>query len=278
MPLCRRVRFTGLSMNSVIACPVGLQTGRLVLLVAMLFVAIALTAQAAPGAEVPKNPADVKNAAAKTADEMKPYTDVIANGEITFDMVPIPGGKFMMGSPAAEADRKEDEGPQHEVEIEPFWMGKCEVTWNEYEIWMFNLDIQRRELNKVAADGHRKAGRRRDPADQALYRHDLRHGQGGLSGDLHDPTGRQEVLPVAQRQDGTLLPAADRGRMGICLPRRHHDGLFVRRRPGEAGRIRLVYRQQRRQVPQGRQEEAESLGPVRHARQRGRMDARPVRS
>ena len=30
-------------------------------------------------------------------------------------------------------------------------MGKCEVTWDEYEIWMFNLDIQRRELNKVAA-------------------------------------------------------------------------------------------------------------------------------
>ena len=29
-------------------------------------------------------------------------------------------------------------------------MGKCEVTWDEYEIWMFSLDIQRRELNKVA--------------------------------------------------------------------------------------------------------------------------------
>ena len=28
-------------------------------------------------------------------------------------------------------------------------MGKCEVTWDEYEIWMFNLDVQRRELNKV---------------------------------------------------------------------------------------------------------------------------------
>ena len=29
---------------------------------------------------------------------------------------------------------------------------------------------------------------------------------------------------------GPLLPAADRGRMGICLPGRHEDGLFVRRR------------------------------------------------
>jgi formylglycine-generating enzyme required for sulfatase activity len=71
-------------------------------------------------------------------------------------MVPIPGGKFVMGSPDGEASRKEDEGPQHEVEIEPFWMGKCEVTWDEYEVWMFNLDIQRRELNKVEATDREK--------------------------------------------------------------------------------------------------------------------------
>jgi formylglycine-generating enzyme required for sulfatase activity len=74
---------------------------------------------------------------------------VIANAEVTFDMVPIPGGKFTMGSPAGEDGRNDDEGPQHEIEIEPFWMGKCEVTWNEYEVWTFSLDIQRRELAKI---------------------------------------------------------------------------------------------------------------------------------
>jgi len=94
-------------------------------------------------------PVEVKDAAAKTQAEMKPYTEVIVNGDVKFDMQPIPGGKFLMGSPEGEAGRKDDEGPQHEVEIKPFWMGKCEVTWDEYEIWMFNLDIQRRELNKV---------------------------------------------------------------------------------------------------------------------------------
>ncbi len=96
-----------------------------------------------------KSPAEVKNAAAKTQAEMKPYTDVIANGDVTFDMVPIPGGQFAMGSPESEAGHKDDEGPVHQVEIQPFWMGKCEVTWDEYEIWMFSLDIQRRELNKA---------------------------------------------------------------------------------------------------------------------------------
>jgi formylglycine-generating enzyme required for sulfatase activity len=113
-------------------------------------------AQVAYSADKPKSPADVKDAAATNQAEMKPYTDVIANGDVTFDMVPIPGGKFLMGSPDSESGRKDDEGPQHEIEIEPFWMGKCEVTWDEYEIWMFNLDIQRRELNKVAATDREK--------------------------------------------------------------------------------------------------------------------------
>jgi formylglycine-generating enzyme required for sulfatase activity len=113
-------------------------------------------AQTSLAADPPKSPAEVKDAAATTAAEMKPYTDVIANGDVTFSMVPIPGGKFVMGSPEGEPSRKEDEGPQHEVEIEPFWMGKCEVTWDEYEVWMFNLDIQRRELNKVEATDREK--------------------------------------------------------------------------------------------------------------------------
>jgi formylglycine-generating enzyme required for sulfatase activity len=42
-----------------------------------------------------------------------------------------------MGSPAGEEGHKKDEAPQHEVKIEPFWMGKFEVTWNEYELFMF---------------------------------------------------------------------------------------------------------------------------------------------
>ena len=102
---------------------------------------------AAKAAELPK--VAVENAEAENAAEMKPYTETVVNGDVSFEMVPIPGGTFTMGSPDDEEGRKEDEGPQHEVEIKPFWMGKCEVTWDEYEVWTFNLDIQRRELNKV---------------------------------------------------------------------------------------------------------------------------------
>jgi formylglycine-generating enzyme required for sulfatase activity len=89
---------------------------------------------------------DVPNAAAKTQKEMKPYTEIISGTRAAFDMVPIPGGKFRMGSPAGEKGRGKDEGPQHEVTIEPFWMAKHEVRWDEYEIWSFKLDVKRREV------------------------------------------------------------------------------------------------------------------------------------
>ena len=88
----------------------------------------------------------------KTAAEMKPYTVAIPGTEVTFEMLPIPGGKFKMGSPESEKGRKPDEGPQHEVEIAPFWMQKCEVTWGEFELFMYpNEEKKSRELKKLPA-------------------------------------------------------------------------------------------------------------------------------
>lgn len=72
----------------------------------------------------------------KAEAEMKEYTSTIPKTGVKFDMVPIKGGEFMMGSPADEEGRFEDEGPQHKVKVDPFWMGKYEVTWNMYEPFM----------------------------------------------------------------------------------------------------------------------------------------------
>ncbi len=96
-------------------------------------------------------PKPVENPAAEARDEkaMKPYTEKIISTDVKFEMAPIPGGTFKMGSPASEKDRKTDEGPQVEIKIEPFWMGKHEVTWDEYELWMLGLDKQRREVRKA---------------------------------------------------------------------------------------------------------------------------------
>lgn len=72
--------------------------------------------------------------------EMKPYTNTIPGTTVTYVMMPIPGGEFVMGSPESEKGRKPDEGPQHRVKISPFWMAKFEITWNEYELFMYPED------------------------------------------------------------------------------------------------------------------------------------------
>ena len=90
------------------------------------------------------------NSPAITEKEMKAYSSVIPGTEVNFEMLPIPGGKFKMGSPASEEGRKDDEGPQRQVEIAPFWMGKCEVTWNEFELFMYPTEERRiREIHKI---------------------------------------------------------------------------------------------------------------------------------
>ena len=52
--------------------------------------------------------------------EMKPYTESIAGSDLKFEMLPIPGGTYTLGSPASESKRKPDEGPQVTVQIAPF--------------------------------------------------------------------------------------------------------------------------------------------------------------
>ena len=82
---------------------------------------------------------------------MQAYTNTIPGTRVTFSMVPIPAGEFVMGSPDTEANRKPDEGPQHKVKVSPFWMGQFEVTWNEYELFMYP-DEEKRTRASVPSD------------------------------------------------------------------------------------------------------------------------------
>ena len=85
-------------------------------------------------------------ATATTETEMKPYSEPLRFTSTSVEMVPIPGGTFLMGSPENEAGRLDDEGPLHEVRVDPFWMGKYEVTWDQYDTWGEKIDIIRRDL------------------------------------------------------------------------------------------------------------------------------------
>ena len=53
-------------------------------------------------------------------------------------MVRIPAGSFVMGSPPQELERREDEGPQHEVELGEYLLGQTPITqaqWREVAQW-----------------------------------------------------------------------------------------------------------------------------------------------
>lgn len=65
------------------------------------------------------------------SEPLERYTETITteSGEkISFDMVPITGGTFIMGSPENEPGRKDDEGPQHKVRIDQFYLCATETT------------------------------------------------------------------------------------------------------------------------------------------------------
>ncbi|MBD2041691.1 SUMF1/EgtB/PvdO family nonheme iron enzyme [Microcoleus sp. FACHB-672] len=57
---------------------------------------------------------------------------------VSLEMVSIPGGTFLMGSPITEKERCSDESPQHRVTIQPFFLGKYPVTQAQWELVMGN--------------------------------------------------------------------------------------------------------------------------------------------
>ncbi|MEB3318471.1 MAG: formylglycine-generating enzyme family protein [Cyanobacteriota bacterium] len=57
---------------------------------------------------------------------------------LDLQLVEIPAGRFLMGSPRSEAGRSENEGPQHEVTLERFFLGRTPITqaqWREVAQW-----------------------------------------------------------------------------------------------------------------------------------------------
>ncbi|HJZ91346.1 MAG TPA: formylglycine-generating enzyme family protein [Gemmataceae bacterium] len=65
------------------------------------------------------------------------YTESLQGpeGKVSFEMIAVAGGEFLMGSPETEEGRNKDEGPQIKVKVKPFWIGKYEVTWDEFDLY-----------------------------------------------------------------------------------------------------------------------------------------------
>lgn len=85
------------------------------------------------------------------AQAFKAYEQTIPGTEVTFKMVPIPSGSFIIGSPGGEAGRSKDEGPQKNVIVSAFWMGAKEVTFAEWDLFFKSLDLpQNKNIDGVS--------------------------------------------------------------------------------------------------------------------------------
>ena len=85
-------------------------------------------------------------------EEMNDYSAEVPSTNAPYHMVAVAGGEFMMGSPDAEADRTDEEGPATRVEVAPFWIGKYEVTWDEYEPFMMTQVDRRKDGSRTDYD------------------------------------------------------------------------------------------------------------------------------
>jgi formylglycine-generating enzyme required for sulfatase activity len=76
-------------------------------------------------------------AGAPTTQPGGPYSETIPGTTVTIDMVPIPAGQF----------KPQKEGQPHgdSVKIAPLYMSKCEITWDAFDIFAFQLDMTDKE-------------------------------------------------------------------------------------------------------------------------------------
>lgn len=69
------------------------------------------------------------------------HSQPIAETNQKIDLAAVPGGVFLMGGSSYG---------QHEVELDPFWISKHEITWNQYNLFLEDsIEDLRRELYKV---------------------------------------------------------------------------------------------------------------------------------
>jgi formylglycine-generating enzyme required for sulfatase activity len=64
------------------------------------------------------------------------YQQNIPGSTLSFKMVPIKSGSFLIGSPATEKNRATDESPQKNIQLSAFWMGAHEVTRDEFDLFL----------------------------------------------------------------------------------------------------------------------------------------------
>ncbi|NER26339.1 MAG: formylglycine-generating enzyme family protein [Symploca sp. SIO1C4] len=77
----------------------------------------------------------------REAKQAKYFREILPN-DVPLEMVYIPGGEFMMGSPEKEGYDYDDEKPQHLVTVSPFFMGKYPITQAQWKAIASRTDLK----------------------------------------------------------------------------------------------------------------------------------------
>jgi len=122
--------------------------------------------------------------------------------------VRIEGGEFLMGSPDTDKDAKDDEKPQHNVQLGPFYLGVTEVTQQEY--WDV-MGTNPSHFVSPGGVGNQIARRSSDqyPVEQVQWREAIAFCNALSQRDGLAPyyeIGTQDVSVTARQSDGYRLP------------------------------------------------------------------------
>lgn len=74
--------------------------------------------------------------------DFQKYDQKVPGTQISFTMVPVQAGSFMMGSPENDKQKESDETPQHKVEISAFWMGATELTHDAFSPFFNDAELE----------------------------------------------------------------------------------------------------------------------------------------
>ncbi len=138
---------------------------------------------------------------------------VVSNGIEGMELVLIPAGEFLMGSPGSDSEPFTNEKPQHRVQItKPYYLQTTEVTQGQWNSVMHTEPWKRENFVKG----------------------------GELCGQLYQLGRRTSVLYEAESDGRRTVPLADGSRVGIRLPGWDGDAFQFWRLRKQTGRLRLV--------------------------------------
>lgn len=145
---------------------------------------------------------------------MVAYTENIPGTKLSFEMQPVPGGivKLQVGAPDGES-------AYCEVELQPYWVAQCEVTWAEYRKYMA-LDATYARLQQLAtlrSDTQASEALRSTPKLASALSADRTADAGSIDVDavtaptpLYDPSTTYESGDDAELPAVTMSPFAAR--------------------------------------------------------------------